>query len=124
MGTILIVEDDADILSLLTELFEEEGWRVRCCSSGAEVPVALVAGLPDLMLLDLLLPGRRGVEVVQDLRRNPATAALPVIVMTASTMARADVPFADALVRKPFRARELLRLAESLAVRPGNADQP
>lgn len=114
MGTILIVDDDEDILSLLRELFEEEGWQVRGCSSGAQALREIAACPPDLLLLDLVLPAVDGGAVLAQVRSEPRTARLPVLVMTATTLSEEEVPGVDALIHKPFIVEELVRIAAGL----------
>ena len=66
MGTMLIVEDDEDILALLRELFEEEGWQVHGCASGSQALREIAARSLDLVLLDLVLPSVDGTTVSVD----------------------------------------------------------
>lgn len=123
MSHILVIDDDIHIGNLLQETLEGEGYRVSRAYSGTEAVLALDREPPDLALLDLMLPGLSGEQVL------PKLAGIPVIVISA----RADVDSKTALllggaadyVTKPFALRELLarvavRLREA-AVRPGAA---
>ena len=120
MSHILVVDDDICIGNLLQEALESEGYRVSRAYSGTEAVLALERGRPDLILLDLMLPGLSGEAVL------PKLAGVPVIVVSA----KADVDSKAALllegaadyVAKPFALRELLaRVAVRLreAPRPG-----
>ena len=122
MSHILVVDDDIHIGNLLQEALEAEGFRVSRAYSGTEAVLALDRERPDLILLDLMLPGLSGEQVL------PRLAGVPVIVVSA----RADVDSKTALllggaadyVTKPFVLRELLarvavRLREA-AARPGD----
>lgn len=117
MKHILIVDDDIHIGNLLQEALEAEGYRASRAYSGTEAVLALDRGRPDLILLDLMLPGLSGEEVL------PRLAGVPVIVVSA----KADIDSKTALllggaadyVTKPFVLRELLaRVAVRLREAP------
>ena len=76
---LLVVEDDPDISMLLAHSLGRAGFAVETLSSGAEVLAEARRRTPDLILLDLMLPGLDGLEVCRALRADPATAAMPVI---------------------------------------------
>ncbi len=120
MSHILVVDDDIHIGNLLQEALEAEGFRVSRAYSGTEAVLALDRERPDLILLDLMLPGLSGEQVL------PRLAGVPVIVVSA----RADVDSKTALllggaadyVTKPFALRELLaRVAVRLREAPARA---
>ena len=108
---ILVVEDEPDISALVAYHLARESYRVRTTASGAEALVAVEAEIPDLILLDLMLPGMSGQEVLRELRQRPETN-VPVIVLTA----RSDVAErveglqlgADDYMTKPFSPQELV----------------
>lgn len=117
MKHILVVDDDIHIGNLLQEALEGEGYRVSRAYSGTEAALAVERGRPDLALLDLMLPGLSGEEVL------PRLAGLPVIVVSA----KADIDSKTGLllggaadyVTKPFVLRELLaRVAVRLREAP------
>ena len=123
MSHILVVDDDICIGNLLQEALESEGYRVSRAYSGTEAVLALERGRPDLILLDLMLPGLSGEAVL------PKLAGVPVIVVSA----KADVDSKAALllegaadyVAKPFALRELLaRVAVRLREAPARAGSP
>jgi len=109
---VLIVEDEPDIRDLLVFHLEREGYQVTQCRSGAEALRVARATPPDLVLLDLMLPEMDGLEVCRRLRQEPATQALPIVMLTA----RGDEVDrvlglelgADDYVVKPFSPRELV----------------
>ena len=116
---ILIVEDERDISALVAYHLTKEGFRVRTAESGQEALEAAESERPDLILLDLMLPGLSGYEVLAELRRRPELADVPVMVLTA----RREEPDrvkglelgADDYLTKPFSPRELvLRVAAVL----------
>ncbi len=124
MKTILITDDDVNIGNMLEEVLSREGYRVRRAYSGTEALLALSADRPDLVLLDLMLPGLNGEEVLPHLR------GIPVIVVSAraSTDDKVEMLLGGAsdYITKPFDIKELtariavrLRERESLAGQEG-----
>lgn len=109
---ILIVEDDHDIIELLTYNLEQEGFDVRATLNGTDALQRAVSDAPDLIILDLLLPEIDGLEVCRLLKRNPQTAAIPVIMLTAKgEEVDRIVGFelgADDYIAKPFSPREVV----------------
>jgi two-component system cell cycle response regulator DivK len=96
-------------LELVTELLQEEGNQVLAATSGeAGLRLAAVEG-PDLILMDLQLPGMTGYEAIRRLKANPATAAIPVLALTGSAMRGDDLKVreagADGYLTKPLDAR-------------------
>ncbi|HSJ10914.1 MAG TPA: response regulator transcription factor [Longimicrobiales bacterium] len=127
---ILVVEDERDIAALVAYHLMKEGYRVRTAEGGTEALEAAAAERPDLLILDLMLPGFSGYEVLQEMRRRPATSDVPVVVLTARRDEADRVKGlelgADDYVTKPFSPRELvlrvaavLRRAQSPAVAGG-----
>jgi len=109
--TILTVEDDADIRELVRFNMTREGYKVVECASAEEAESYLKKTLPDLILLDLMLPGTDGFAFCRALRGDERTAQLPVIMVTARNedadiVAGLEVG-ADDYVTKPFSARIL-----------------
>ena len=122
-STVLVVEDEADMARILQFNLSSLGHQVLLADSGAAVATHLQAVRPDLVLLDLRLPDASGLDLLRDLRADPATAAVPVIVVSAlgdeQTVVQALDLGADDFVTKPFRTRELLaRVATALRRRP------
>jgi two-component system, OmpR family, phosphate regulon response regulator PhoB len=124
---ILVVEDERDIAALVAYHLTKEGYRVRTAEGGAEAIEAAAAERPDLLILDLMLPGLSGYEVLSEMRRRPELGEVPVIVLTARRDEADRVKGlelgADDYVTKPFSPRELvlrvgavLRRAQSPAV--------
>ena len=116
---ILVVEDERDIAALISYHLTKEGYRVRTTEGGHEALDAVAAERPDLIVLDLMLPGFSGYEVLTEIRRQPELVDVPVIVLTA----RREEPDrikgfelgADDYLTKPFSPRELvLRVAAVL----------
>jgi len=109
---LLVVEDDEDILELLRYNLHKEGYRITGVTSGEEALKAVPSDLPDLIVLDLMLPGMDGLEVCRHLKRQPHTARVPIIMVTAKGE-EADIVTglelgADDYVTKPFSPRVLV----------------
>src|SRR5580765_2896101 len=109
---ILVVEDETDIAQLIKHTLERSGdAKVDIVESGDAALKAVQASPPDLMILDLNLPALDGTEVCRLVRARPATAALPIIMLTARTTEADRVSGldlgADDYVTKPFSLREL-----------------
>jgi two-component system phosphate regulon response regulator PhoB len=110
--TILIVEDDADIRELIRYNMEREGYKIALCASAEQAKTWIAKKVPDLVLLDLMLPGIDGFSFCRELRKSERTAQIPVIMVTAR-VEDADIVAglevgADDYVTKPFSARVLV----------------
>jgi len=109
---VLVVDDEEDILELVRYNLAKEGCRVSCVASGEAALSAARQETPDLIVLDLLLPGVDGLEVCRILRRDPRTSHVPILMLTAKGE-EADVVAglelgADDYVTKPFSPRVLV----------------
>jgi two-component system, OmpR family, alkaline phosphatase synthesis response regulator PhoP len=109
---ILIVDDEEDILELLKYNLSREGYKVSCAASGEETLRAVRSGIPDLIVLDLMLPGIDGLDVARQLKNDPKTRDVPIVMLTAKGE-EADIVTglelgADDYITKPFSPRVLL----------------
>ena len=107
---ILVVDDETDILEFLNVLLEEEGYLVVITDKGEYIEELLNGGLPDLILLDMLLSGKDGREIVKQLKRQEETKHIPVIMFSAHPSAAwmAREAGADDFIDKPFDIDDLL----------------
>lgn len=110
--TILVVEDDEDIRELVSYNLLKEGYQVAGVASGEEALAAVESKPPDLILLDLMLPGLDGLRVCHKLKTDPMTESLPIIMLTAKGE-ESDVVTglnmgADDYISKPFSPKVLL----------------
>jgi DNA-binding response OmpR family regulator len=110
--TVLVVDDDPVILRLLEVNFEMEGFLVRMAGDGQEGLAAALAEQPDIVVSDVMMPRMTGLEMVASLKADGATAAIPVILLSAKAQAsdiRAGIDAgADDYVTKPFEPLELV----------------
>ncbi len=109
---ILIVDDEEDILELVRFNLLKEGYQVICAATGEKAVEIARSGLPDLVVLDLMLPGMDGLEVAKFLKNDPKTQNIPIIMLTAKGE-ESDVVTglelgADDYVTKPFSPRILM----------------
>lgn len=116
--TVLVVEDEADVMLAFRIMLETAGYGVMEASSGEQALEKLDHALPDAIVLDILLPGIDGWEVLERLRQSDRARDVPVIVATASASpeyARTAVDLrCDALLTKPFGAEEFRRTVDQL----------
>jgi len=125
---ILVVEDEAPIQELLQFNLERKGYRVEVAGSGEEALDAVGAFLPDLILLDIMLPGTDGLEVCKRIKADPKTRRVPVIMLTAlgeeaDIVAGLELGAAD-YVTKPFSPRVLLARVKAVLRRTGPGPAP
>ena len=111
MTTILVVEDEPAILELLKINLVDAGYEVQAAVDAEAAQVMLKGELPDLLLLDWMLPGQSGLALARSLRTDPRTKELPVIMVTARSDEADKVAgleaWVDDYVTKPFSPREL-----------------
>jgi len=117
-ATILIIEDDFLAARLLEQQLSSEGYRILVAHNGLQGLQTCQTERPDLVLLDLMLPGMDGFEVLSRLRSDPRTAEIPVVVISAKTdpadQEMATRMGANAYLTKPFSRAELLETVHSL----------
>ena len=83
MARILLIEDDDATLKLYTEVLKKEGWSVSQYKTGNIIPVTIKNFKPDIILLDIMLPGKRnGFDILEDVKRDEDLKKIPVIVLT------------------------------------------
>ncbi len=125
---ILVVEDDHDIAQLLALSIRKAGLEVLVSENGYEALSIVRQHQPDLLVLDLMIPGIDGFEVCKELKRDPKTAELPIIILTArgeeiDRIIGLELG-ADDYVVKPFSPRELLLRIRAILRRSGQEHRP
>ncbi len=118
MARILIIEDNPANMKLACLLMDKAG-HAALCAVDAEIGLALArAGQPDLILMDIQLPGMDGFTATALLKRDPATAAIPVIALTSMAMKedreKSEAAGCDAYISKPLRYQELYAAIDAL----------
>ncbi|MEM6940526.1 MAG: response regulator [Pseudomonadota bacterium] len=117
---VILVEDEVNIAEAIRFLLSNEGWRVETLANGASAAEVIRKAVPDLVVLDVMLPGRSGFEILQDLRSDPATAHLPILMLTARGQSRdremAEQAGVNRFMTKPFSNAEMLEAVRALSV--------
>jgi two-component system, OmpR family, alkaline phosphatase synthesis response regulator PhoP len=127
-GQLLVVEDDPDIAHLLAHTLERAGFHVDTVHSGTEAVQSVRQTRPDLVLLDLMLPGLDGLEVCRALRADAGTAAIPIIMLTARAEESDRIVGlelgADDYITKPFSPNEVVARVRALLRRSKRDEAP
>ena len=115
---VLVAEDDEDIRSLVAFRLERAGYRVIAAADGRRAYEVAVAQLPDLAVLDVMMPRLDGYELMRRLRADERTSRLPIILLTAraqeSDVQRGLEAGADDYIRKPFSPQELMARVQAI----------
>ena len=119
---ILIAEDEPSILEALTFVLRRAGWTVQTVTDGEAVMNAVRRDRPRVLVLDIMMPKRSGFEVLKQIRGNEATAALPVLVLTAKGQQQdrkvAEELGADSFVTKPYSNADVVEAVRALFGEP------
>jgi two-component system, OmpR family, phosphate regulon response regulator PhoB len=125
---VLVVEDEPDIAALIAYQLTREGLRVETAATGTEALTAIGREVPDLIVLDRMLPGVSGDEVLRTIKSDPATRAVPVLVLTARREQEERIEGlelgADDYLTKPFSPRELVLRAQAILRRSAETRSP
>jgi CheY-like chemotaxis protein len=116
MRRVLVVDDEPAVRALVAASLETEGWDVTTVEDGVDALLALSDSHPDLILLDVGLPGLSGGEVLRRLRANQSLRSIPVVLLTGAEPP--DGLDADAVLSKPFAPAGLRQLCNQLATSP------
>lgn len=123
MKTILVVDDEFGIVDVLSELLEEEGYRVVTAANGQRALELIAEERPNLVILDVMMPVLDGVAMLGKLRSDPAHRDLEVIVMSAAPPPRGHqelLSHVSGFLRKPFDLQVLLKMVRPLL----DSDEP
>ena len=120
---VLVVDDDPEIVTFLSTLLELEGIESSVATSAAAALEQLQQTRPDLVLLDIAMPDRDGIDLCKELKSDPRTAEVPVFVVSArpgkDVVERALAAGAEEFIRKPFENAELIsRIRDRLSASP------
>ncbi len=116
---VLLIEDEPNIIEAISYILSKDGWTVHTHSDGETAMDKVMQGVPDLIILDVMLPGRSGYDILRDLRARSDTAEVPVMMLTARGQAK-DREMATSLgatefMTKPFSNAEVLASVRALA---------
>lgn len=116
---ILLVEDDESLTEILTELFSDEGYRIRCIRGTDDILPLMDQFRPDLVLLDYVLPKVNGGELCSQIKKHQDFCSIPVIIYSAYSRVLLSLGDygCDVFMEKPFDLDELLKKIEELTAR-------
>ncbi len=117
---VLLIEDEPNIIEAISYILTKDGWTVHTHSNGETAMAKVMQGVPDLIILDVMLPGRSGYAILRDLRAQAETKDVPVMMLTARGQAK-DREMAVSLgatrfMTKPFSNAEVLESVRALAM--------
>lgn len=122
MATILVVDDEVDVLEIVRFRLEQDGHAVLTASDGQMGLSRAIQDHPDLIILDLMMPVMDGFDALERLKKNPALAKIPVLLLTAradyASRARGWEGYAEEYLTKPFDVDTLARTVENLLTHP------
>lgn len=115
---VLLIEDEPNIIEAISFILSRDGWTVHTHSDGGTAAQRVRALPPDLVILDVMLPGRSGFDILRDLRADAVTAAIPVMMLTARGQSRdrelALQLGATRFMAKPFSNAEVIENVRAL----------
>lgn len=115
---VLVVDDEENVTHLVSSALRFDGFETMTADSGTDALAKVTQYDPDLVVLDVMMPGRDGLDVLQELRKRPDVAAIPVVLLTAKAT-DADVwegwkAGADYYMTKPFKPEDLASFAHNI----------
>lgn len=115
---VLLIEDEPNIIEAISFILKRDGWIVATHADGTTAIAAVERHAPDVVVLDVMLPGRSGFDVLQELRAGEATRGLPVLMLTARGQSKdremAERLGASRFMTKPFSNKEVLACIQDL----------
>jgi len=115
---VLVADDDPVVRILVSEFLSSKGYQVDTLDSGGACLEYLKQEVPDVLLLDLLMPDMTGIEVLRTVRNDPRTSRLPIVMLSADTDTESVISTndlsADAYVQKPFGMNEIISIMEQI----------
>jgi CheY-like chemotaxis protein len=118
LAVVVVIDDDATTREAIQAILEFDGYEVVAFADAAAAQQSLVSAPPNLVILDMMLVGQSGTDVLDELRLDPSTAKIPVIVCTAANLSSAEIErlkrLGCVLLSKPFELDDLLQAAQGL----------
>ena len=115
---VLLIEDEPNIIEAIRFLLTREGWTVDTHSDGTDAVEVVQSAAPDLVILDLMLPGKSGMDILQELRELPQMREMPILMLTARGQSRdrvmAEKAGVNRFMTKPFSNAEVLTAVRDL----------
>ncbi len=115
---VLVIEDEPNIIEAISFILSRDGWSVATHSNGHDAVGVVQDAMPDLVILDVMLPGKTGFEILRELRSAAATQGLPVLMLTAKGQVKdremAERAGASRFMTKPFSNAEVLDAVREL----------
>jgi len=115
---VLLIEDEVNIAEAIRFILSRDGWQIEVLADGSAAEAAIARLRPDMLILDLMLPGKTGLQILTELRANPAFVHLPVLMLTAKGQGRdreaAERAGVSAFMTKPFDNNEIRAVVRGL----------
>lgn len=112
---VLVIEDDDDIRYLVALILESAFYEVRTGASAKDLDAALEVKLPDIIILDIMLPDGNGIDLCKQIKKNSSTSHIPVILMSAHQFDNIADPCAEAFINKPFSIDEIITTVKQVS---------
>lgn len=126
--TVYFIDDSATMREVIKIAFRRENIEVLACNDGDSALAQMVQQKPDVVITDVIMPGKDGYEVCQNIKQNPATSTTPVVLMSGvvnrQVAEKAFAVKADELIRKPFQPGDLIGRVKQLLGKNGRAAAP
>lgn len=120
---VLLIEDEPNIIEAIRFILSRDGWIVETHSDGATAVAAVSKKGPDIVILDVMLPGKSGFDILRDLRGDPDHADLPILMLTARGQQKdrdmAQAAGVSAFMTKPFSNSDMLDAVNGLVSKSG-----
>ncbi|MEN8659070.1 response regulator [Marivita sp.] len=118
---VLLIEDEPNIIEAISFILSRDGWTVKTHSNGADAVEMVKERRPDVVILDVMLPGKSGYDILRELRDDPEVEGLPVLILTARGQTKdreiAERAGCDAFMTKPFSNADVLETVRALAAK-------
>ena len=118
---VLLIEDEPNIIEAISFILSRDGWTVKTHSNGADAVEMVKERRPDVVILDVMLPGKSGYDILRELRDDPEVEGWPVLILTARGQTKdreiAERAGCDAFMTKPFSNADVLETVRALAAK-------
>ncbi|MCR9156460.1 MAG: response regulator [Rhodobacteraceae bacterium] len=118
---VLLIEDEPNIIEAISFILSRDGWTVKTHSNGSDAFDMVKERKPDVVILDVMLPGKSGYDILRELRDDPEVNGMPVLMLTARGQTKdreiAERAGCDAFMTKPFSNAEVLETVRALALK-------